>query len=308
MALANVATPYDVFTDTSGEIISSGSVYIGVANQDPETNPITCYWDAAGTIVASQPLQVVNGYIVNTGTPAQVFVNSDYSIRLYSQATIQWTFLNILAKTLSGAAGGDLTGSYPNPQIAVSAVTTSKLADHAVTNAKIAVGGNNTVKATIGAAVVDQNMTDLTAALNAFTGDSGSGGLKGLVPAPSAGSATANKFLKADGSFSLIDLSKQILDWITNSDGSYCQIGSIIIQVGRKTAVPYVTPTAVTFPIAFPTACLKVLVSPYVNAPSPPDSIIPYTTGALTTTQFNIYTFDNTNHPNCDIDWIALGH
>lgn len=33
----------------------------------------------------------------------------------------------------------------------------------------------------------------------AFTGDSGSGGVKGMVPAPAAGDAAANKYLKADG-------------------------------------------------------------------------------------------------------------
>jgi hypothetical protein len=36
---------------------------------------------------------------------------------------------------------------------------------------------------------------------DAFTGDSGSGGTKGLVPAPAAGDAAAGKFLKADGTF-----------------------------------------------------------------------------------------------------------
>lgn len=41
-----------------------------------------------------------------------------------------------------------------------------------------------------------------TALLSAFTGDSGSGGVKGLVPAPAAGDAAAIKFLKADGTWS----------------------------------------------------------------------------------------------------------
>lgn len=36
---------------------------------------------------------------------------------------------------------------------------------------------------------------------NAFTGDSGSGGVIGLVPAPASGDATANKFLKASGAW-----------------------------------------------------------------------------------------------------------
>jgi hypothetical protein len=42
-----------------------------------------------------------------------------------------------------------------------------------------------------------------TAALNAVVGDSGSGGTKGLVPAPASGDAAAGKFLKADGTFAV---------------------------------------------------------------------------------------------------------
>jgi hypothetical protein len=45
------------------------------------------------------------------------------------------------------------------------------------------------------------NATALTALSNAFTGDSGSGGVKGLVPSPAAGDAAAGKFLKADGTW-----------------------------------------------------------------------------------------------------------
>lgn len=44
-------------------------------------------------------------------------------------------------------------------------------------------------------------ITNFTKAIPAVVGDSGSGGTKGLVPAPGAGDAAANKFLHADGTF-----------------------------------------------------------------------------------------------------------
>ena len=43
--------------------------------------------------------------------------------------------------------------------------------------------------------------TQVTADLITMVGDSGSGGTKGLVPAPGAGDAAASKFLKADGTW-----------------------------------------------------------------------------------------------------------
>jgi hypothetical protein len=47
----------------------------------------------------------------------------------------------------------------------------------------------------------DLTATQATAILNNYVGDSGAGGTKGLVPAPAAGDAAANKYLKADGTW-----------------------------------------------------------------------------------------------------------
>lgn len=47
----------------------------------------------------------------------------------------------------------------------------------------------------------DLSSAQATAILDSVVGDSGSGGTKGLVPAPAAGDAAANKFLKANGTW-----------------------------------------------------------------------------------------------------------
>lgn len=50
---------------------------------------------------------------------------------------------------------------------------------------------------------INRTHAQATAVLDAMVGDSGSGGAKGLAPAPGAGDAAAGKFLKADGTWSV---------------------------------------------------------------------------------------------------------
>jgi hypothetical protein len=81
---------------------------------------------------------------------------------------------------------------------------TATIANDAVTNAKAANMANATIKCRTTAGTGDPEdctATQTTALLNNVVGDSGSGGTKGLVPAPGAGDAAAGKFLKADGTW-----------------------------------------------------------------------------------------------------------
>jgi len=80
MTALSVKPPFPIFTDTAGQPLEDGFVYIGIANQDPVTNPITVYWDAALTIPATQPIRTLAGYISRAGTPARLFAGVNYSI------------------------------------------------------------------------------------------------------------------------------------------------------------------------------------------------------------------------------------
>lgn len=79
-----------------------------------------------------------------------------------------------------------------NTKISALTADTAPTADDLVVTVNDPGGTPATRKATI---------TDFTKAIPAVVGDSGSGGTKGLVPAPGAGDAAANKFLHADGTF-----------------------------------------------------------------------------------------------------------
>lgn len=85
--------PYQVYTDKNGKPLENGKLFYGFANQDPEIYPQTVYWDAAGTIPASQPIRTIGGYPVYNGSPAIVYCNNFYSVTARDQNNVfQYTF------------------------------------------------------------------------------------------------------------------------------------------------------------------------------------------------------------------------
>lgn len=109
--------------------------------------------------------------------------------------TITWTQVTGLEQT--DGDKGDITVSSSGTVMTIDA--------GAVTNAKLASQAQATIKGRASGAgtgqVTDLNATQATAILNAFVGDSGAGGTKGLVPAPAAGDAAAGKYLDSDGNW-----------------------------------------------------------------------------------------------------------
>lgn len=114
--------------------------------------------------------------------------------------------LTVNGNTTIGNASGDTltvaaTGTFTGDQTFSGAIT---VPNASFTNAKLANMATATIKGRVTAGTgvpEDLTATQATTILNAVVGDSGSGGTKGLVPAPAAGDAAAAKFLSAAGTW-----------------------------------------------------------------------------------------------------------
>lgn len=87
MSALSIQPTFPIFTDIDGQPLEAGYVWVGTANLDPQTNPISVYWDAALTILAPQPIRTLGGYPANSGTPARLYVDvaNSYSIRVMNK-------------------------------------------------------------------------------------------------------------------------------------------------------------------------------------------------------------------------------
>jgi len=122
------------------------------------------------------------------------------------------TGLTVTGNTSLGDAAGDTltvtaTSTFASPATFNDPATftdTVTVPDASFTNAKLANMATATIKGRVTAGTgvpEDLTATQATTILNAVVGDSGSGGTKGLVPAPAAGDTAAARFLSAAGTW-----------------------------------------------------------------------------------------------------------
>lgn len=81
--MTKLTNPVPLWLNATGDLLDGGSIYIGLAGQDPEANPIPVYLDDGFVTPINQPLRTQGGAIVVNGARAFVFVNAaDYSVRV----------------------------------------------------------------------------------------------------------------------------------------------------------------------------------------------------------------------------------
>jgi len=102
--MASVIAPFEIFLDASGAPLSGGNLYIGTASLNPETNPITVYWDSAQTIPAAQPIKINGGYPSYAGSPGKLYVGTLYSITVKDKNGKLVFYSPISEAALGGAA------------------------------------------------------------------------------------------------------------------------------------------------------------------------------------------------------------
>ncbi len=156
------------FFDANGAPLALGNLYYYVAGT---TTPQDTFSDSAGTVVNTNPI-VLDG----SGRVAiDVYLGSDANYK---------EVLTTASATVS---------PWPDDNI-----PQATQADWNATS-----GPNQILnKPALAAVATSGSYTDLSgtpATDTPFTGDSGTGGASGLVPAPAAGDAVANKFLSATG-------------------------------------------------------------------------------------------------------------
>lgn len=121
-----IVQPYAQFFDSQGNPLDNGALFFGSANLNPETSPITVYWDAALTQPAPQPIRTLSGYIVRSGSLAIVYADGNYSLSIkdkngvlvaYAPDSNEYSSVDDiygdLANTSSDTKGAGLVGFTP---------------------------------------------------------------------------------------------------------------------------------------------------------------------------------------------------
>jgi hypothetical protein len=138
-----IEVPFHQYADLDGKPLDNGYLYFGPAGQNPETTPITVYWDAAGTQPAAQPIRTTGGYAMRSGTPAALYCAVEYSLTVRNSA-LALVFYAATCGNLAAPSGAAQIGFAPGasgPQGATVQAALQAAAESGVNNSITALGG-----------------------------------------------------------------------------------------------------------------------------------------------------------------------
>ena len=102
-----VKSPTIILINKDGDALSLGKIYIGKAGLDPETNPLSVYFDQALTIEAPQPVRTSLGRPVYNGDFKSLYVGEAYSITIRDENDVlietKMSVVNPLASLITAA-------------------------------------------------------------------------------------------------------------------------------------------------------------------------------------------------------------
>ena len=228
--LTSVADALPYFTGSGTAAVTTLSTYgrTLIDDADAATARTTLGLGTAATQATSAfevPLTFSTGLTRTTNT---ITVNTSQNIATLSNLTS-----NGFVKTSGGTGALSIdTNTYLTTASAAS--TYQPLDSDLTTIAGLTATTDNFLQAKA-SAWTTRTPTQVTADLITFTGDAGSGGVKGLVPAPAAGDA--NKFLKGNGTWAAVAGSGTVTDMSIVSANGFAG------TVATSTTTPAVTLT-----------------------------------------------------------------
>jgi hypothetical protein len=102
MSALSIFPAFPVFTGLDGQPLDNGFIWIGQPSLDPQTNPAAVYWDEALSIAAPQPIRTLAGYPSRSGTPARIYCDGAFSIRVQDNKGVT-VYNDLLISNVNGS-------------------------------------------------------------------------------------------------------------------------------------------------------------------------------------------------------------